>query len=461
MSLRSPHASVEGAVLARFRQIESGDGALRSLVLVGEAGALRHARALDDEAADGTEPRPLAGLTFVVKDNIDVAGQVTSCASHGHLGVPAAYDAPVVTRLRAAGAVLLGRANMDELAMGASTATSVHGATRNPHDHRRSPGGSSGGCAAAVAAGLADLAVGTDTGGSVREPAAQCGVLGLAPSPGLVPVGGVVPFDPTCDRVGPIAADAGVLAAALATMTGRTPRPVRGTGPGPGSGPGLGLGGSAELAGLRVGLVTELSDATNQPGVLARLHESADRLRALGAVVRPATVPDAPRALAAYLDLTSVAAARELAPWLAGGRCGPEVVRRLRLGRSLAEHRPGVLAEAAEVRQRLRAQVAAALTDHDVLLSPTLPTTAPLFAPAGPPNASVADPMLAPYTDCWTVVANLAGVPALSVPAGTSPADGMPVGVMLTGSVGSDDRLVALGALLARPCPLPDQPVPD
>ncbi len=453
MSLRSPRASVEDAVLARLRLIDSADGSLRSLVLVDEAGALRHARSLDAEVAGGSVPRPLAGLTYVVKDNIDVAGQVTACASHGHHGVPAVYDAPVVARLRAAGAVMLGRANMDELAMGASTATSVHGATRNPYDHRRSPGGSSGGCAAAVAVGLADLAVGTDTGGSIREPAAQCGVLGLAPSPGLVPVGGVVPFDGSCDRVGPIAADAAVLAAALTTMAGGKPRPRTDGTDGPRDG--------AQLAGLRVGLVTELADATNQPGVLARLHESADLLRALGADVVPATVPDAPRALAAYLDLTSATAARVLAPWLASGRCGPEVVRRLRLGRSLAEQRPAALAEAAEVRQRLRAQVAAALTDHDVLLSPTLPTTAPLFAPAGPPNASVADPMLAPYTDCWTVVANLAGVPALSVPAGVSPADGMPVGVMLTGAVGSDARLVALGALLARPCPLPDQPVAD
>ena len=454
MSLPRPRASVEDSVLARLRRIDSADGSLRSLVLVDELGALRHARALDAEVAAGSVPRPLAGLTYVVKDNIDVAGQVTACANHGHDGMPAVHDAPVVARLRAAGAVVLGRANMDELAMGASTATSVHGATRNPYDHRRSPGGSSGGCAAAVASGLADLAVGTDTGGSVREPAAQCGVLGLAPSPGLVPVGGVVPFDRSCDRVGPIAADAGVLAAALTTMTGGTPRPGAGRGT---DGPRAG----AEPAGLRVGLVTELADATNQPGVLARLHESADLLRALGAEVVPTTVPDAPRALAAYLDLTSAAAARVLAPWLASGRCGPEVVRRLRLGRSLAEQRPAALAEAAEVRQRLRAQVAAALTDHDVLLSPTLPTTAPLFAPAGPPNASVADPMLAPYTDCWTVVANLAGVPALSVPAGVSPADGMPVGVMLTGAVGSDHRLVALGALLARPCPLPDLPVPD
>lgn len=427
---------VEDAVAAHLEVVDRVDPGLRSLVLVDHDRALAQARALDAERASGLTPRPLAGLTFAVKDNIDVAGQVTACASRAHDGVPATYDAPAVARLRAAGAVLIGRANMDELAMGASTATSAHGATRNPHDHRRSPGGSSGGCAAAVAAGLVDLAVGTDTGGSVREPAAQCGVLGLAPSPGLVPTAGVVPFDPSCDRVGPLAATPGVLAAALAAMTG--------------SAPAVDLAPPAGVAGLRVGLVTELADATNQPGVLQRLHETADLLRGAGAVLAPVAVPDAPRALGAYLDLTSVAAADRLAGWLATGRCGPEVVRRLRLGRELAEHRPAELAEAAEVRQRLRAQVAAALSDHDVLLSPTLPTTAPLFAPAGPPTTDVADPMLAPYTDCWTVVANLAGVPALSVPAGRSATDGMPVGVMLTGAVGSDVRLVALAGLLGR-----------
>lgn len=442
---------VQDTVRARLDRIEHADPTLRSLVLVDADTALAHARDLDAEVASGLAPRPLAGLTVVVKDNVDVAGQVTACASLAHDGEPAAYDAPVIARLRAAGAVLLGRANMDELAMGASTATSVHGATRNPHDHSRSPGGSSGGCAAAVAAGLADLAIGTDTGGSVREPAAQCGVYGLAPSPGLLPVDGVVPFDPTCDRVGPLAADPGVLASALAVMSGRAPRPPAHVAPGAARAEGE----DGWLAGMRVGLVTELADATNQPGVLLRLHEQAERLRALGAEVVPATIPDAPRALAAYLDLTSAAAARGLAPWLATGRCGPEVVRRLRLGAALSECRPAALAHATEIRRRLRAQVAAALTDHDVLLSPTLPTTAPLFAPAGPPTSSVADPMLAPYTDCWTVVANLAGVPALSVPAGTSPDDGMPVGAMLTGAVGSDARLLALGALLAGRRPVP------
>ncbi len=440
MVSRTPVGDVVTGALTRVGRL---DADLRSLVLVDAAAALAHARALDDERARGLPPRPLVGLTFVVKDNVDVAGQVTACGSRAHDGRAATYDAPVVARLRAAGAVLVGRANMDELAMGASTATSTYGPTRNPHDHGRSPGGSSGGCAAAVAAGLVDLAVGTDTGGSVREPAAQCGVLGLAPSHGLVPVIGVVPFDPSCDRVGLLAADPRVLADALAVAVGRTPPPRSDPPPGPPTGPAAGV-----LAGLKVGRVRELADATNQAGVLQRLAAAAARLVDGGAVVADASVPDSPRALEAYLDLTAVAAARRLGAWLATGRCGPEVVRRLQLGRDLAEHRPGELAEAREVRERLRVQVAAALTDHDVLLAPTMPTTAPRFAPAGPPTADVADPMTRPYTDCWTVVANLAGVPSLSVPAGTSAEDGMPVGVMLIGRPGDDLRLLEVAAAL-------------
>ncbi len=436
---RAPRPSVEDTVAARLALAAAVDPDIRSLVLIDAEGALSAAHRLDRALAAGQAPGPLAGLVLVVKDNIDVVGQVTACGSQAHDGRPAASDAPVVARLRAAGAIVLGRANMDELAMGASTATSAHGATRNPWDHGRSPGGSSGGCAAAVATGIADLAVGTDTGGSIREPAAQCGVLGLAPSPGLVPVTGVVPFDPTCDRVGPLAADALRLGRALEVMS--APRPLSQRRPAP--------AGTRPWAGLRVGRVTELCDATNQPGVLARLDAAVDVLREAGAVVAPVSVPDAPGALHAYLDLSSVAAARHLEPWVATGRAGREVVRRLALGRDLLAHGEVALADAAALRERLRRQVRAALGAHDVLLSPTLPTTAPLFAPAGPPTADVADPMTAPYTDCWTVVANLAGVPALSVPAGRSGVEDMPVGVMLTGAVGDDALLIELAAALA------------
>ena len=421
---------VEAEVRRRLSLAEAVDGTLNSLVLLDRDGALAHARRLDG-AGPGARG-PLHGRVVVVKDNVDVAGQVTACASRAHSGRPARRDAGVVARLRAAGAVVLGRANMDELAMGASTATSCHGPTRNPWDPTRSPGGSSGGCAAAVAAGLADLAVGTDTGGSVREPAAQCGVLGIAPSPGLLPVDGVVPFDPSCDRVGLLAADLDLLERALAVAADRAtadPPPLR-----------------------RVGLVRELLGPPNQPGVLAVVEQAVERLRATLEVVE-VSVPDAPRALEAYLALTSVGCLPSLGPWVETGRTGAEVVRRVALGRQLRED-VGRLAAAEQVRTRLREQTRAALAGCDVLLSPTMPTTAPAFPPVGPSDAAVADPVLAPYTDCWTVVANLAGLPALSVPGGVSPVDGLPVGVMLTAAAGAEAALVGharlLGAALAR-----------
>ncbi len=418
---RGVRARVEQRI-ALAREREPG---LRSLVLLDDEGALAQADRLDAATRDGRATGPLHGVVVVVKDNIDVAGQVTGCCSAAASGEPAAYDAPLVARLRAAGAVLLGRANMDELAMGASTATSVHGATRNPWDHRRSPGGSSGGCAAAVAVGIADLAVGTDTGGSIREPSAQCGVWGLAPSPALVPVEGVVPFAPSCDRVGPIAADPGLLRTALAVMASADVP-------------------TAPVGRLRVGLVVELADATNQPEVLAGLARTVTALEASGVEVVPVHVADAPKALAAYLQLTSVECLPHLEPWTDGGRAGREVVRRTSLGRRLRDADDGRMAGAATLRARLVTQVGAALAGCDALLSPTMPTTAPRFAPAGPPTSSVADPMLAPYTDCWTVVANLTGLAAVSVPAGLSSDDDMPVGAMLMGPTGSDGALLDL-----------------
>jgi aspartyl-tRNA(Asn)/glutamyl-tRNA(Gln) amidotransferase subunit A len=439
----APRSRVEDDVARRLERIAALDPGLASLVHLDAEGALARGRELDREAAAG-RTGPLHGVLVVVKDNVDVAGQVTACASRAHDGRPARKDSPVVARLRAAGAVLLGRANMDELAMGASTATSAHGPTHNPWDTSRSPGGSSGGSAAAVAAGLADLAVGTDTGGSIREPASQCGVVGIAPSPGLVPAAGVVPFDPTCDRVGPLAADTALTARALAAMAGR---PVRLRPPG---------------RRLRIGVVRELLGPPNQPGVLRVVEDALERYGALGADIVEVDVPDGRRALEAYLALTSVACIPHLETWARTGRAGAEVVRRLELGhrvRADAER----LESAAAVRARLRGQTRAALRSCDALLSPTMPTTAPAFPPVGPDDEVVADPARAPYTDCWTVVANLAGLPAVSVPAGLSPEDGLPVGVMLTGAVGSDALLLAageLGAVTLRP-PLVCRPEVD
>lgn len=421
--VRAREVTAQEVTAAHLLRIGELDEGLNALVLLDADHALEAAVQLDADLrrSPGPPTAALAGVPFVVKDNIDVHGQATACGSRAHEGVPALADAPVVHRLREQGAILLGRANMDELAMGASTQTSAYGPTRNPVDPRRSPGGSSGGCAAAVAAGLAPLAVGTDTGGSIREPAAQCGVIGMAPTPDLVPMSGVGPFAPGLDRVGPLTrtvADAHrlleVLAGAAARRPGRVP--------------------------TRVAVVDELVTDRNRPEVLAAFEAWLAVLRDQGIEVCRVSVPDAPRALSAYMRLTSVAALGWLGPWVRSGRAGEEVVRRHDYGLRLRDHDPEGLAGASEVQRRLRDQVVAALVGSEVLVSPTMPTTAPLLDGEITPE-ELADPLAPPYTDCWTVVANLAGVPALSVPA---PTDGLPVGVMLTGRPGGDADLLAL-----------------
>jgi aspartyl-tRNA(Asn)/glutamyl-tRNA(Gln) amidotransferase subunit A len=430
--VRTGRVSALAVVEAHLDRISDAEPWTRALVHVDREGALAQARAVDVRRAAGRDPGPLAGVPVAVKDNIDVLGQVTSCGSKAH-GDPARVDAEVTRRLRLAGAVLVGRANMDELAMGASTQTSAFGRTHNPHDVRRSAGGSSGGSAAAVAAHEAMLSVGTDTGGSVREPASQCGVVGMAPTPGLVPLRGVVPFAPGLDRVGPLARTVEDAALLLAVLGDR---------------PGLAaVTGTTVLRGLRVGVLTQLRSRRNQSGVLARLDATVGLLRGLGAEVVELSAPAAGRALATYMTITSAACVPTLAPYVRTGLAGAEVERRYAWGLELLREVPSPLEVAEAARAVLHAQVMQALDGCDVLLSPTMPTTAPLLEGHASPE-DLADPLAAPYTDCWTVVANLTGLPALSLPSGRSPDDGMPVGTMLMGQPRSDHLLLRLAAAL-------------
>ena len=417
---------------AHLDRVAEAEPWTRALVHVDRDDVLAQAHALDVRRAAGHPIGALGGVPVVVKDNVDVAGQVTTSGSQAH-GGPARDDAEATRRLRRAGAVILGRANMDELALGSSTQTSAFGRSHNPHDVRRSAGGSSGGSAAAVAAHEATLSVGTDTGGSIREPASQCGVVGMAPSPGLVPTRGVVPFAPAQDRVGPLARTVRDAALLLSVLGGR-PRLARATD-------------ELDVRGLRVGVLEELRGPRNQAGVLARLDAVVETLQGLDAELVPVSAPAAASALGTYMTLTSAAAVQVLAPYVGTGLAGPEVERRYEWGLELLRERTGRL-EAAQVAQRvLRAQVLAALEHCDVLLSPTMPTTAPVLEGHLSPE-DLADPMAAPYTDCWTVVANLVGLPAVSLPSGRSPADGMPVGTMLMAARRMDHTLLRVAAAL-------------
>ncbi len=404
----------------------------RAMVHVDREEVLAQARRIDARRASGRATGALAGVPVALKDNIDVRGQTTTCGSRA-LGTVARVDSDVTRRLRRAGAVVLGRANMDELALGASTQTSAFGRTHNPHDVRRSAGGSSGGSAAAVAAHEAALSVGTDTGGSIREPASQCGVVGMAPTPGVVPLRGVVPFAPGLDRVGPLARSVRDLATMLAVIGGR-PRLA-------------GAVDDLDVRGVRVGVLEELRGPRNQAGVLARLDVVVATLQELGAVIVPVSAPAAGRALATYMTVTSASAVPVLAPYVATGLAGAEVERRYAWGLELLREAPSQLEVAQVAQQILRSQVDDALDRCDLLISPTLPTTAPMLEGHMSPE-DMADPLAAPYTDCWTVVANLVGLPALSLPSGRSPGDGMPVGTMLMSRPRTDHVQLRIAAAL-------------
>lgn len=398
----------------------------------GELNAFVH---LDpDGAAHAAAPHdgPLAGQVVAIKDNIAVRGAPWACGSATRRDRPRDHeDAEVVARLRTAGAVVVGTTNLDELAIGASTDSSAWGPTRNPHDPSRTAGGSSGGAAAAVAA-YGVLGVGTDTGGSIREPAAFCGVVGALPSPGRVPTDGVVDFAPSLDRVGPLGPDVATTAALHDVLAGdvlaRCARAAR-----------RGAG-RPDLTGWRIGRIVPMSGDRNAPEVLARHDEALGGLEELGAELVDVHVPRFGDLLDVYLAVTSVEALPVLEAHEAGG-LGAEARSRLEIGRRLAgseEH-----AEAIALRSRIAADARAVLTDCRLMVSPTVPLVAP---PVG--RVGLDDPLARPRTDWWTVEANLAGLAAISVPAGL--AAGLPVGLQLMAAPGDDVALYEAGAAFER-----------
>ena len=375
----------------------------------------------------------LAGVPVVVKDNVAVAGMPLTCASRALLDdAPPEFDAELARRIRSAGGVVTAKANLDEFAMGASTETSHFGPTHNPLALDRTPGGSSGGSAATVAAFQAPLAIGTDTGGSTREPAAQCGLVGVKPSLGSVPTGGVVPFAPSLDQPGPLARDVAdaallhdVIAGTDGDLTHASQRGVR----------------SEDLRGLRVAVVSELCGARNATGVRARFDAALDLLARLGAEVLELSCPSVDTGLETYFAISSVECLPTLEGPAASGLLGDEALRRYEIGESLVAE-PGAIETAQLATLQMKEELAAAFEEVPVLLSPTMPTTAARL------GGYLDDPLAVPRTDCWTVVANLTGVPAMSLPCGLSPTDGLPVGLQLMAPLHQDARLYELGATL-------------
>ena len=443
------------AAVAKQTLTAIGDDSLDALLHL-DADRIRE-RAAAVDADDSLKSQPLAGVPVVIKDNIAEAGQPLTCGSKFLKDYVSPYPATVIDRLLAAGAVPVGRANLDEFAMGSSTENSAFGVTKNPHDSSRVPGGSSGGSAAAVGGGYAPLALGSDTGGSIRQPAAFCGCVGLKPSYGRVSRYGLVAFASSLDQIGPMAttvADARLLYNAIAgpdprdTTSSRRPfqpKPEDADRP------------------LRVGLVKEQTGEQATPAVREAYERAVSLCREHGCEMVDVSLPNIDRGVAVYYVVAPCEASSNLARFdgihygtradasslselydrSRGEGFGPEVKRRVMLGAYALSsgYYDAYYKTALRVRRLIAQDYQSALAKCDVLLTPVTPETAFEIG-------AIEDPLQMYLNDIYTIGANLAGLPAVSLPAGL--ADGLPVGVQLLSGWFDEDTLLDAAARLER-----------
>ncbi len=450
---------------AHLTRIGAVDPAVHAFLHVDTEGALAAARAVDERRAAGEPLGPLAGVPLGLKDVLTMAGVPTTCGSRILEGWRPAYDATVTLRLKQAGVVILGKTNMDEFAMGSSTEHSAYGPTHNPWDLDRIPGGSGGGSAAAVAALEAPLAIGTDTGGSIRQPAAVTGTVGVKPTYGGVSRYGLVALASSLDQAGPCART--VLDAALLHEVIAGHDPYDSTSIDAPVPPVVAAARSRDVRGMRVGVVRELTGEGYQPGVQQRFDEAVQLLTELGAEVTEVSCPHFPYALAAYYLILPSECSSNLAKFDGmryglragddGSRSveevmsltraagfGDEAIRRIMLGTYAlsAGYYDAYYGSAQKVRTLITRDFAAAFEQVDVLVSPTAPTTAFRL------GEKLDDPLAMYLNDIATIPANLAGVPGMSLPAGLAPEDGLPVGLQVMAPVLADDRLYRVGGAL-------------
>ncbi len=430
-----------------------------NLVLADEARA--QAASIDAAVAAGDDPGPLAGLTVALKDNLCTRGIATTCSSKILEGWRPPYDATVVTRLRQAGAIIVGKTNLDEFAMGSSTENSAFGPTRNPLDPSRVPGGSSGGSAAAVAAGFSAFSLGSDTGGSIRQPAALCGVVGVKPTYGYVSRSGLVAFASSLDQIGPFTRTVADAAVVLDVIGGHDPADSTSI---PEVHPSLAVALDQGVEGLRVGRITDLPEGAD-PDVAERLEVAFDALRAAGATIVDVQVPAFTFGLTAYYLIAPAEASSNLARYdgvryglrvdapdtntMYGATreagFGDEVKRRIMLGTYAlsAGYYDAYYGKALKVRRLIHDDFERAYRNADVLLTPASPSVAFPFGAKG-------DNPLAMYLcDVYTIPTNLAGHPGMSVPFGTG-ADGLPVGIQVLAGTLNEPAMFRAAAALER-----------
>jgi len=448
---RGEYSAVAAADTA-FGSIKERDDEIHAFLHLTKRRAQAQAAAVDQAVADGKDPGPLAGVPIAIKDNMCTKGEPTTCSSKILEGWRPPYDATVVDRLEAAGAVIVGKTNLDEFAMGSSTENSAFGPTRNPHDTSRVPGGSSGGSAAAVGADFVPLSLGSDTGGSIRQPAALCGVVGLKPSYGAVSRYGLIAFASSLDQIGPFAHNVTDAALCFDVISGHDPKdatsiptPLTPTLPTLNDG----------VAGMRIGIIDELMGEGIDDDVIARTNQAAEALTAAGASVERVSIPATIYGLAAYYLIAPAEASSNLARFdgvrygqrvdganvaamnvaTRSAGFGDEVKRRIMLGTYALSsgYYDAYYGKAQRVRTLIASEFATAYESFDLLMSPTSPSTAFELG-------AKSDPMALYMCDVCTIPSNLAGHPAMSVPFGVGD-DGLPVGVQILAPMVEEARM--------------------
>jgi aspartyl-tRNA(Asn)/glutamyl-tRNA(Gln) amidotransferase subunit A len=468
----SGEASAIDVVEAHIARIEALEPEIHAFITLTPDLARAQAKAVDEARARGETLGPLAGVPIALKDVLCTDGVRTTAGSKILENYVPPYDATIVKRLRDAGMPFLGKTNQDEFAMGSSTENSAYGVTHNPWDLARVPGGSSGGSAAAVAAGLAPVSLGTDTGGSIRQPAALCGVVGMKPTYGRVSRYGLIAFASSLDQIGPFGRTVRDAAAVLQLISGHDPMDsTSAMEPVPDYLAALDRG----VDGLRVGVVREGMGEGTQPGVKARVTEAAERFAAMGCSVDEVSLPSFDVALSAYYLIAPAECSSNLARYdgvrygyrvddardvvdmntRSRGRFGDEVKRRIMLGTYAlsAGYYDAYYGKAQKVRTLVIRDFEEAYKRFDFLICPTTPTTAFKI------GEKADDPLAMYLSDLFTIPSNLAGAAAISLPCGLGE-DGLPVGIQVLGPPLSEEILFGAAHSLEQSLPpLPPPPV--
>jgi len=462
-ALASGETSSVALVSAALERAGAEGRSLGAVVGLRADAAAAEAEASDARRSAGDVRSPLDGLPVLLKDNMVQRDEPTTCASRILEGFVSPYDSTVVERLAAAGVVIVGRANMDEFAMGSATEHSIHGPAHNPFDTSRSCGGSSGGPAAAVAAGIVPMALGSDTGGSIRQPASFCGITGLKPTYGRVSRWGLVAFASSLDQIGPMTHTAEEAAWVLQAIAGHDPRDSTSI---PAPVPDFAAGLDGDVAGMTIGIPSEAFDAPGlDEGVRGLVEAAVAELEAAGAKTIPVHLPHLSYGVPAYYVIATAEASSNLARFdgVRYGRraegvrdlddlyrrsrsegFGDEVKRRILLGTFVlsAGYFDAYYKKAQQVRTLVRSDFERAFEQCDVVATPTYPE------PAFPLGEKSDDPLAMYLADVFTVTANLAGLPGMSIPCGQL--GGLPVGLQLLGAPLEEGRLLRVADAYQR-----------